>query len=236
MTITVATTLHAFAMSDRDFWGRWLDNAAAIRESTDHDVRYFAAIQEDGRGRDPFWPLLGDLNQLGGDYWFYALDDRREEIHTNNRLRHITAGQNLCTDYSVSVRADYMLFMAADCAPPPDALPKLLEPFEDDFWQPGMVGGQVDTYCLDGEVVEELPGDCRQHMPTAAFVLIESDLFRRVRWRWDYEHGSDDPCYYQDAREHGYRPVVRHDCVGKHYPESIGPIETRIPGRDMRVY
>src|SRR5690606_951960 len=76
------------------------------------------------------------------------------------------------------------------------------------------------------------------HMATAAFVLIRRDLLRKVRWRWDLDAGmSDDPCLHHDALVfHGVETLVRHDCVGRHWPEAIGPIETRLPHADKTVY
>jgi len=214
--------------------------------SVDEEVRYFAAVETDARGVEPFYPLIERLRaDAGGDHWTFSLDDGRTEVTTANRLRHITTGQNLCVDYALShPDCTHLLFLAADLEPPPDALPKLVT------LDHPLVGGHVPTYCLDGPPVRgawwddnacihrDLPtdADVRQHMPTAAFVLIRRDLLRFVRWRWDLDAGmSDDPCLHHDARTfHGVEALVRHDCVGRHHPEAIGPVETR--GHDMTVH
>lgn len=220
----VGTTLCSFAMSQPYGWQPWLMNAEAMRHSIPgEEVRLFAAIQVDARGKEPFRPLTKRLESLGGEYWFYSLDDGRDKVTTQNRLRHITTGQNLVTDYCVSTGASHLLFMAADCCPPPDALPKLLEvkhPF---------VGGEVPTYVFSGPAIAGYPFPCYWHMPTAAFVLIERKVFNRLRWRWDAEAGmSDDPAYAFDAKTLlGIDGMIRKDCVGKHFPEAIGSIETR---------
>ena len=227
--IVVATTLAAFVMDQPDTWQAWLRNHDAIRASHP-DVRYFAAIEIDQRGLDPFAPLLDALAGAQGDHWTFHLDDGRTEVTTANRLRHIVMGQNLATDCAVSCGASHLLFLAADLEPPPDALPKLLEVDHP------MVGGEVTTYCLSGPDVDGYPFPVQRHMPTAAFVLIARPVFNVLRWRWDAEAGmSDDPAYHHDARELlGVDALVRKDCVGVHHPIRIGPVETR--GHDMAVH
>jgi hypothetical protein len=237
--IVVATTLAAFAMDDPDIWGSWLINAEQIIDSHT-EVRYFAAIETDARGLEPFVPLLERMAEIDGIQWEFSLDDGRTEVTTANRLRHITLGQNLATDYALShPDCTHLLFLAADLEPPADTLPKLLEV----DWP--IVGGHVPTYCLDGprltgpELTPRLfieNADIRQHMASAAFILIRRDLLRFVRWRWDLDAGmSDDPCMHYDARTfHGVETLVRHDCVGRHHPESIPSIEQR--GYDLTVH
>ena len=227
--VVVATTLAAFVMDQPDTWQAWLRNHQAIR-SSHPDVRYFAALELDTRGLDPFGPLLDLLADAGGEHWTYHLDDGRTEVTTENRLRHITLGQNLATDYAVSCGASHMLFLAADLEPPADCLPKLLEVDHP------MVGGEVSTYCLSGPDVDGYPFPVQAHMPTAAFVLIAREVFNRLRWRADGEAGmTDDPCYHHDASTLlGVEALVRKDCVGIHHPIRIGPVETR--GHDMAVH
>jgi hypothetical protein len=229
--ILVCTTLTTFAMADPGTWATWLETAEGLREHSPEEVQFFAAIEVDGRGEAPFDPLLDRLGQLGGGTWAFSLSDGRRTITTENRLRHITMGQNLCSAYASDSGASHLLFMAADCRPPADAIPKLLEldwPF---------VGGEVSTYCLHGDPVAGYPFPVEEHMPTAAFVLIRRDVFKVVRWRVDGERGmSDDPCYYDDVwRFFGVRGRVRKDVRGVHWPEAIGPIERRFPGWDMSV-
>ena len=235
MTVIAASTLAAFVMDDPDTWGAWLYPAEQILDDG-QDVQWFAALEVDGRGLEPFAPLLdrfAAINTQAGrtvcHWWTYMLDDGRTEVTTANRLRHITMGQNLATDFTLAAGASHMLFLAADLEPPWDAIPRLLEV----DWP--LVGGHVPTYCLDGPPVAGYPFPVHQHMATAAFVLIARPLLRFVRWRWDVDAGmSDDPCLHHDAAKfHGIETRVRHDVVGRHHPEAIGPVETR--GHDMRV-
>lgn len=226
--IVMGTTLAAFVMDQEDTWASWIRNIEAIRANTDQEVKVFAAIEVDGRGIEPFEPLLERLDAIGGEYWTYSLDDGRTEVTTKNRLRHITTGQNLVTDYSVSTHADWLLFMAADCMAPDDIIPRMLEldhPFVAPF---------ISTYCLIGPDIKVNGYPCMDVMASAACMMIRRDIFKRLRWRWDYEDGSDDPCYYKDAQELlGVKTVVRKDVEARHFPEAVGAIETR--GHDMSV-
>lgn len=228
--IVIGTTLAAFVMDQEETWRSWLDNAEAICDSHPDGVRYMAAIETDARGLEPFAPLLAELEAIGGDHWTFTLDDGRTEVTTANRLRHITCGQNLVTDFAISAGATHLLFLAADLQPPPDVLPKLLE------LDHPIVGIEIPTYCLSGPDVPGHGFPVQAHMASAAGVMIRRDLLRFVRWRWDLEAGmSDDPCLHHDCLVfHGVETLVRKDCVGRHMPETIGPIEQR--GHDMRVH
>lgn len=250
MTVVVATTLAAFAMDQEDTWGAWLYGAEALcnhAKRIGHDVGFFAAIEVDARGIEPFKPLLDRLAQLptldGEGYWTYMLDDGRTEVTTANRLRHLTMGQNLCVDYCSRPGVSHMVFMAADCQPDVHTVQKAL-----DVNHP-IVGGHVSTYGLRGPLATKtvspfappepaypMDWDVQVHMPTAAYVVIAREVFKRLRWRWDVEDGmSDDPAYHYDARTLlGIEAYVRHDMIGKHFPEAIGAIETR--GHDMTVH
>lgn len=224
-TVVVGTTVPAYVMRDPDLWGSWLRNAEAMVEAHP-DTRFFVAIETDARGIEPFTPLLDRLHGLGGEHWTFSLDDGAEVITTGNRLRRITTGQNLVTDYAQSCHASHLLFMAADCCPPGDAIPLLAE------LNHPLVGGHVPTYCLDGPIVSRFIPEygklIRQHMATAAFVLLHSSVFTKIRWRWESSGMSDDPCLHHDAFHLlGIPTFVHHGVVGQHYPEQIPPIEHR---------
>ena len=240
--VLVATTTASQFMDDPDVWGAWLYGAEELRSvSAEENVQvdFFAALEVDGRGAEPLQPLIQRLAEVDGEHWTYQLDDGRTKVDMNNRLRHITMGQNLATDYACAGWYDWMLFLAADLQPPPDAIVQMLK-----LGHP-LVGGDIPTYGLDGAPVTgltdadgaPLEADVREHMASAAFVMTHRDLFRFLRWRWDIDAGmSDDPCWHHDAiKFHGIDTWVRHDVVGRHYPEVIGSYEQR--GRaDLRVH
>lgn len=248
MSILVGTTLTTYAMSDPELWGSWLSNAATVRaELPGERVDYFAAIETDDRGLDPFGELLARLHQLNSEggrdpALEFQLNDGRDTVTQANRLAHITLGQNLVSQRAADdVECTHLLFMAADCRPPDDVLPRLLEldhPY---------VGPIIPTYgdalrghafgipVQSGSSWRSVP--CEYAMPSAACVLLARRVFTRLRWRYDLEHGlSDDPAMAKDARELlGVSSIVRIDLEARHYPAEIGPVEHRYPGTDLSV-
>lgn len=232
MKVVVVSTMAPYVTDQPDTCLAWLYTAEGLRaeaEKVGCEVDFFAALEIDGRGLAPYAAVLARLAEIGGAHWTFSLDDGSTVKSTSSRLRFITLGQNLTVDYACANWATHLLFMAADCEPPADAIPKLLEV----DWP--IVGGHVATYGLGGPLVEGYPFPVQQHMASAAFVMLRRDLFRFVRWRWDIDAGmSDDPCLHYDALQlHGFPTYVRHDVVGRHYPECIGAVETR--GHDMTV-
>ena len=233
--IVVGTTITAFAMNNPDIWSSWMRNAEKVKEEyqkfgTFSDIKYFAAIEVDARGLEPFAPFIERLQAIGGEYFTYSLDDGRTEITTLNRLRHITFGQNLVVDYcQANPAVTHLLFMAADCMPPDDVMPRMLE------MDHPLVAPYITTYALRGPKVEKYPYPVMDTMASAACIFIARSVFRAIRWRWDLDTNlSDDPAYHHDALHLlGIPTYVREDSIAKHFPESIGSIETR--GYDMTV-
>lgn len=235
MKITVGTTLAAFAMENAETWKSWVMNAEAVKEqaaTVGAELTYFAALELDGRGVEPFAPLVDRLDEVGGEYWLWRLEDGRTDVTTANRLRHITAGQNFATEHANATGAEWLLFLAADTEVPPDVIPKLLE------LDHPLCGPELPTYCLSGPRVEKYDFPVEEQLISVAAVFIRRDVFKVLRWRYDIETGmSDDPAYRHDAETLlGVPSYVRKDCVARHHPEVIGPVETRYPGRDMKVY
>ena len=234
--IVVGTTLAAFVMDNEDHWGSWMKNAEQVKEKYQQfgnwtDVTYFAAIQVDARGLEPFKPFIERLEAIGGTYWTYSLDDKRTEVTTKNRIRHITAGQSLVNDFAMSdPRCTHLLFMAADCMPPDDILPRMLE------MDHPLCAPYISTYGLRGTYVEAYPYPVMNAMASAAAIFIARSVFSGIRWRWDLDANmSDDPCFHHDALNYLHIPTyVREDCEAVHYPVAVGAIETR--GHDMTVY
>lgn len=234
--IVVGTTIHAYVMDNPDHWGSWMRNAERVKEEYQRfgewaKIKYFAAIQMDARGLEPFKPFLERLMQIDGGFWTYTMDDGRTQVTTGNRIRHIVIGQNLCNDFAMSnPDCTHMLFMAADCMPPDDVMPKMLE------MNHPLCAPYITTYNLRGPKVDKYPFHVENAMASAAAIFMDRRVFSSIRWRWDLDRNmSDDPCFHNDAFHYlGVPTYVRHDCIAKHFPEAVGAIETR--GHDMAVY
>lgn len=227
--IVIGATVAAFVMDQEETWGYWLRNAEEVMDNSTEEIKYFCAIQIDSRGLEPFEPLIARLNELGADYWTYSLDDGRTEVTSANRIRHICFGRNLIVDYAVERQSSHILYLDADCFPPRDVLPKLLEV------EHPLVAGFIPTYGIMGQDVPNQPFPLMDTWASAGCILASKEVFNRIRWRWNMEPPmTDDPCYYHDAKDLlGIKMYVRKDVVTLHYPQSIGPIETR--GHNMKV-
>lgn len=236
--IVIGGTLTTYSVLDPErsyLHDAWLRNAEAIKE-THPDVHYHTSIQLDGRGLDPFTPLLKRLDEVGGTYWTYTLDDGRTKVTGENRGRHLCAGLNLTGEYATAVGATHWLRLEADTEAPVDVLPRLLEV------KNGLAAAACSTY-FTYEDTQHWFLSHRHSFPvvsgpmTAACLLIERGLFTRLKWRWDLDRGAtDDPTYSLDAM-HLFQvaTLTRLDCVALHHPASIGPVDTRYPGLDMSV-
>jgi hypothetical protein len=243
--IVIGTPITTFAM-DRDYlWSSWLRNAEIIKRT--HDVKYFAAIEVDSRGIEPFFPLIKRLLAVGGDYWTYMYDDRRTSVNSENRINHICMGRNIIQDYaakldSMGMDVTHILHLDADLTPHNDTIPMLLE-----MGHP-LVGGDVSqTYCGTGPRVDKYDFPVEEHLNTAGYLLVARDLYSRLRWRKDHRYSfrhhdkwgtiipmGDDQCYYYDALTLFNIPTyVRKDCIGQHNPPGVAPFEMR--GYDASV-
>lgn len=225
--IVVGTTLTTFAMSKEPTWSSWLKNAEQLVANSPEKLQFFASIEVDARGIEFFSPLTERLNEIGGEHWTFTLDDKRTEVTGANRIRHITTGRNIVHDYAIEKDATHILFLDADMMPPDDTLPRLLE------MEHPIVGGDVPTYCLNGPVVDKYPYPVQSHMNTAGFLLLERQVFERIKWRGDINL-TDDPCFHRDVVDFlGFNTYVRKDVVGQHYPRHVPSITRR--GYDMTV-
>ncbi len=233
--VVVGGTLTTYAMMDPSrsyLYDAWLRGAEAIQASVTYPVEFHTSIQVDARGLAPFEPLLTRLSEVGGSYWAYSLDDGRTEITGENRGRHLCAGLNLTGEYAAAVGATHWLRLEADTEAPPDVLPKLMEVDN------GLAAAACSTYFAYDDV-RHWEVNAHRGFPvadgpmTAACLLIERQLFKRLKWRWDVDEGmTDDPAYTRDAWDFFTVPTLtRLDCVASHHPAAIGPVTSRY-GRD----
>ena len=252
MTVLVGATIPAYLAEQPRTSLAWLDSAERMSEQS--NVEFFATLETDGRGLDPFQQVTRRLEGLGGSWWSFSIDTGEEEITTQNRLSRICAGRNLIIDRALAdAECSHVLFLDADVQVPADSVERLLSL----DWP--IVGGNVPSYCLDGprlrweqrdngwyghlphghmplegETVGPFPHrrDLREHWNTAAVLLVARELFRVVRWGYDDVDGgqSDDPWFAERCRMLGWPTIVDHDLSCAHTP--LVPLEAR--GLDRR--
>jgi hypothetical protein len=235
MSIIVATTSAPHKMDGFEL--SWLTAIDRFREQATalgHELRVFAALELDARGLAPFERMIEAIKRAGGEFWSYHFDDGAARLDGTNRLARICEGRNLCIEYAQRNRpGDFLLFLDTDVIPDPDTVEKLIEVTQLGYRQ---VGGEVPSYALGGKQVDGVELRLvERSFNTAGYLLVHRDVYRRLRWRWDWDAGmTDDPCWFADARDLlGVPCVVRMDCIGRHQPDVLVPIEQR--GGDLEV-
>lgn len=187
-------------------------------------LEFFAALEVDARGTAPY-PTA--LFQKLDKWWTFSVDDGATEVTTANRLRRICTGRNLIIERAMEAGAEWVLFLDSDLTPDPRSVAKLL----DMDWP--IVGGDVPSYCLGGELVANWTYPVEKHWNTAGYLLVHRRVFSQIRWRTDLSVGlTDDPAFAADANRLGYPTFVRKDCVGTHAP--LIPVEAR--SVDRRIH
>jgi hypothetical protein len=245
MSILIGSTIPPYKTSPGDGATRWLSNGEKLRYEAagiDVGVDFFAALETDARGIEPFADLLDILAGLAGDYWSFSLDTRADEITGNERLIRICTGRNLIREYAMRHGYEWVLYLDSDMRAPDDALPKLLEL---DY---PVVGAEVPVYCQSGAPVKAWPTLTDRYaftseggppvrekcdVDTAGLLLVHRSVFSKVAWRYDGDAGmTDDPAYFHDAELNGWPLLVRTDVVGEHEP--LTSLEHR--GHDLSVH
>lgn len=214
---------------------QWLENNNEIRERFPN-VKYFAALELDHRGLEPFSHLIDQLNSINGEYWTYTINDFEEVVDFNNRWIRIETGRNLVREYAqrgkimidgiAHIRQfDGILYVDSDIIINAQALEKLLEV---DYH---MVGINVPAYSLNGRVINIEP-KIEEHWTTAGCLLVNAPVCWDLPWYHRVDLGlSDDPTFqYLGERLYG-QTWVRKDMSIDHVGR-LTPVEHRgIPRR-----
>lgn len=221
--LIIGTTLAKFAMSKKEAWSSWLGATAPA------PVRHFAAVELDGDGSSPFGPLY-QHPQLDCS-WNFTLQDGRTSVDMANRHRHIAMGQSLVMQYASDVRAEWLLLLAADCAPEPDWWAKLMEAHNDHGSK--ALTGQVTAHPRQGVPLAGLyPREI--HPSHGGFILLHADIFTRLRSRADVDVG-DDYAMVRDIESFFDESLVcRTDVRVDHYT-NVTPYAQRYNGKDLEV-
>lgn len=212
----------------------WLTNNEDIR-STFPNVKYFAALELDHRGIEPYEEFIKKLKEIDADYWTYSINDFEEVVNSNNRWIRIETGRNLIREYaqrgkntngsSEIIPYDAILYLDSDIIMYPKAIEGM---FEVDR---AMVGVDVPAYGLRGSLVNSIPR-IEEHWTTAGALLVNSPACWDLPWYHNIHMGlSDDPTFqYLGARLYG-QTWVRKDINVFHIGKLI-PVEHReIPRR-----
>lgn len=236
----------------------WLENRHEIM-SLFPNVRWFAALELDSRGLDPFGEVIEALREVNGDFWTYSINDMQSKVNHGNRWIRIETGRNLirefaqrhrvttghhwgedCTEENIGVvNYEAILYIDSDVVLTSEIISKLLE-----VDRP-IVGGDIKAYCLTGKKISDNP-PIEEHWNSAGCLLVNAPAFYDLPWFHNaWLNLSDDPSFQSLAerlmRREGVNNLdttygmtwVRKDTDVKHKGR-LNPVEERnIPDRQI---
>lgn len=231
----------------------WLKNAKEVKYRF-KNVQFFAALEVDKSGLEPFNDVIDILKSVGGTWWTYSLNDNEKTVNSGNRWIRIEMGRNLIREYAQRGRLmsgnfwgeetpqfDYVNFQAiyyidSDMILEPYHIDKLMEVDHP------MVGLNVPAYCLKGKVISKNPL-IHEHWNTAGSLWVNTPAFYEMVWQHNsYMNLSDDPAT-QYAMERLKMPQsdetwgqtwVRKDVNVVHEMKALIAVEQRgIPDRNI---
>ena len=182
----------------------WLKNAEEVKERFPR-AQFFAALELDSFGLDPFAEVIDLLNSVNGVWWTYSLNDNESAVTSFNRWIRIEMGRNLVreyaqrgrlmsgnfwgeeTDQSSIVNFEAVYYIDSDIVLDPEHIDKLMEVDHP------MVGLNVPAYCLSGKVINDSPR-IEEHWNTAGSLWVNAPAFYEMVWQHNsYLNLSDDP-------------------------------------------
>lgn len=232
----------------------WLENRNSIMEVFPN-TSFFAALELDHRGLEPFSRVIQALEEVGGTYWTYTINDYQSEVTSSNRWIRIEMGRNLVREFAQRKRLmsghhwgeetpqhgivnyDAVLYVDSDTTLDANMIEKM---FEVD--RP-LVGVNVPAYGLKGKVVNDNPR-IEEHWTTAGMLLVNAPAYYDLPWYHNgYLNLSDDPTFQSMAerlkRREGVNNLedtygmtwVRKDVKSEHKGQLIGVEQRKIPNR-----
>lgn len=232
----------------------WLEERIKIMDTFNNAV-FFAALELDHRGLEPFGRLIDALNQVGGKFWTYTINDFEEAVTSSNRWIRIETGRNLIREFAQRRRLmsghhwgeqtpqdgvvsyDAILYVDSDTTVNSTIIEKM---FEVD--RP-LVGVDVPAYGLRGKEINRNP-KIEEHWTTAGMLLVNSPAYYDLPWYHNsYLNLSDDPTFQSMAerlkRREGVETFedtygmtwVRKDVKSEHRGQLIGVEQRNIPNR-----
>lgn len=250
----IGTPLVAWKV-DRNEHMYWLHNAKDIKDRFPNAV-YFAALELDHRGIEPFKPMIEVLESIGGTYWTYMIDDRQEEVTSGNRWIRIETGRNLIREFAQRKRSmsghhwgekavqtatnyEAVLYIDSDNILNSNIIEKM---FEIDRQ---LVGVNVPAYGLKGNPVNTNPR-IEEHWTTAGMLLVNAPAYYDLPWYHNaYLNLSDDPSFQSMAqrlkRREGQEILnetygmtwVRKDISSDHKGQLVAVENRKIPNRKL---
>ena len=215
----------------------WITYAKEIKEMFPN-VEYFAALELDHRGIEPYKEFIDILKSINAKYWTYSINDFETTVDSNNRWIRIETGRNLVREYAQRgqrvqlesgdigiVHNEAILYVDSDIIMRSEVIQAM---FEVDR---AMVGVNVPAYNLSGFPINSHPR-LEEHWTTAGALLVNAPACWDLPWYHNIHMGlSDDPTFqYLGARLYG-QTWVRKDFHVDHVGRLVAVEHRNIPNR-----
>lgn len=236
--LLIATTIVGWKCKSNEHLD-WLSNRREIIKAFPN-VEFFASLETDREGLDPFLDVLRMLGEVNGMYWTYTINDHIKKVGSQNRWIRIETGRNLIREYAQretwsesdtkhdmppKVKYDAILFVDSDMEITKEAIEALLEVDNQ------VVGANVMGYGLVGTDIDGYD-NLQYGGATIATMLFNSPSYFTVPFHHNSFMKINDDFSMQDLVTKLVGPiVVRKDVVVAHKGRFM-PVEDRqIPDR-----
>lgn len=235
----------------------WLESRMSVMQKFPN-AKFFAALELDHRGLEPFQKVISALNEVAGEYWTYSINDMQSEVTSQNRWIRIETGRNLIREFAQRKRLmsghhwgeatpqegvvnyDAVLYIDSDMILHPDIIAGMLE-----VDRP-LVSVNVPAYGLSGKQINANP-KIEEHWNTAGMLLVNAPAYYDLPWYHNgYLNLSDDPSFQSMAerlkRREGVENLedtygmtwVRKDLQASHNGQLVEVEKRNIPKRNVR--
>jgi hypothetical protein len=235
----IGTPLVPWKVAKKEHLG-WLNESKLIKDKFPN-VTFFAALELDADGLEPYTNLINILKDLKGKFWTYTINDYEQDVTSHNRWIRIETGRNLIREFTQRKRVvkehywgedtskenlkannnQAILYVDSDIVLTLEIVEKLME-----IDRP-LVGVNVPVYNLKGKVVNKDPR-IEEHWNTAGMLLVNAPAYYDLPWYHNsYLNLSDDPTFqHLSERLPWGQTWVRKD-VSAHHKGDLRPVERR---------
>lgn len=98
MKLLIGTTMVAWKCEKNEHLD-WLKNRKEIIKRFP-GTKFFASLETDKRGIDPFLDVLRALGEVNGEYWTYQINDHVKKVGSQNRWIRMETGRNLIREFA----------------------------------------------------------------------------------------------------------------------------------------
>ena len=207
----------------------WLEQSHRILERFPNAM-FMAAFEVDRMfDLEKFDRVIRGLDDVGGTYWTYMINDNEKTVNAGNRLIRIETGRNLVREYAQRQEGvEAVLYVDSDTLLTPEIIEAMMEVDR------ALVGVHVPQYNLNGPFVN---GDPRlqEHWTTAGMLLVNAPACWDIPWHHINVRGmSDDPAFQYLASQLPYGMTwVRKDVHAQHKGHLIAVEQRGIPERNV---